>query len=71
MPEENNYYPSLYISCPTGDWSPTFVTGDADCKTEISIFFNFAKGLSSPIQDTSLVWPEAKGISLCFYVLTR
>lgn len=45
------------------------VTGDADYKTGISISFDLARGLSSPIQTTDLAWRKGKGTSLCFYAL--
>lgn len=52
------------------DWSPLFITGDADSKTGISISFDLTKGLSSPIQAANLACRKGEGISLWFYALT-
>ena len=67
--QKNSCCPSLYISYHAGDWPPLFVTGDADSETGISISFELAKGLSSPVQAADLAWRKGKGISLCFYAL--
>lgn len=48
-----------------GDLSPLFIARDADSKTGISISFDLAKGLFSP-----LAWEKGRGISQGLYALT-